>query len=94
MLNSYSTNYNIECRSPTEAETVAANECCLVKKMLSEIVYPQDTVTIHEDNTGCISASLDNVNHNRTKHMSDRNAYLQESATRTSKSACTKGTWS
>jgi hypothetical protein len=66
--------------STAEAEYIAAGSCCtqllLMKKLLCDYGFTQDTMVIHCDNTTAINISKNPVQHSRTKHIDIRHHFI------------------
>lgn len=68
--------------SSTEAEYMSLSESCKeaihLRRFLSEIMGPQNTTTIYNDNQGAGLLSKNPIFHNRTKHMDIRHHFVRE----------------
>ena len=69
--------------SSAEAEymalSAAVQEAVYLRRLLSDLGYPQEQPTvIYEDNQGCIAMSNNPVMHKRTKHIDIRYHFVRE----------------
>jgi hypothetical protein len=68
--------------STTEAEYMAsvdaAKQALWLKQLLQELDIVFDTITLYNDNNGCIGLSKNPINHDKTKHISMRHHFLRE----------------
>jgi hypothetical protein len=68
--------------STTEAEYMAtvdaAKQAMWLKQLLQELQFNFETITLHNDNNGCIGLSKNPINHEKTKHISMRHHFLRE----------------
>ena len=68
--------------STTEAEYMAINAAVCegkwLRTFLKELGFPQQVITIHEDNQGCIALIKNPVQHHRTKHIDIRHHFIRE----------------
>ena len=69
-------------QSTAESELISANnasrEVIWWKMLLGEMGFPQETVTVWEDNKACILLASNPQNHKRTKHIQVRYYYIRD----------------
>ncbi|XP_073525528.1 uncharacterized protein [Phyllobates terribilis] len=73
---------NCTALSTTEAEYIAAAQCCAqvlwIKQQLVDYGITLDTISIFCDNTSAICVSKNPVHHTRTKHIDVRHHFLRD----------------
>jgi hypothetical protein len=69
----YCKRQSVVAQSSAESEyyaaSDAANEAVWFRELVKELGYPQNTVTLYEDNEACIALTKNPENHKRTKHI-------------------------
>ena len=69
--------------STTEAEYIAAGNCCAqllwIKKLLHDYGITQDTMCVFCDNTSAINLSKNPVQHSKSKHIEIRYHFIWDS---------------
>jgi hypothetical protein len=68
--------------STTEAEYMASvdasKQALWLQQLLQELQFNFDTITLYNDNNGCIGLSKNPINHEKTKHIAMRHHFLRE----------------
>jgi hypothetical protein len=69
------------CKAEYIAQSEAAKEAIWLRRLLTELGYPVDTVALKADNRGAIALGSDPLNHSHSKHIDVRWHFVREKVT-------------